>query len=547
MLKTITILFFLLIISETSFGKSGIYIRVNQVGFLTRDLKTAVILSDSKLDGGKFQIFARNGGKAVFEGNLGANLGQYAEVKNSYCIDFSGLTKEGKYFILIKDTKSPKFTIGRKIYSPILKSLMEFFKIQRCGYTNPEMHKVCHISDVTQIIDRGKENNEKVDVTGGWHDAGDYVKFFNTTAYTTYILLFAYDYDPIKFGFDNDKSGAPDILEEAKIGLDWMLRSYRGNGEFITQVQDLRDHDVGWRMPEDDELSFDRPGFVGKGKNLIGLYAATMALGAKIWKSKFKLDEFANKCLSSAEEAFALRNNVPDVDSSGSGMYLDKSFNGKLALGAAELYNVTRKPVYLKSALSYAEKAGSDYWWSWGDINALADYRLAQISPKYLNYLESNLKVFNENKEKNLFGEAAEHNWGSNNTLLGIGLQAILWKKITHKNDYDSLITIQRDFVLGRNPWGISFIFQTGTNYSKNLHHQIAYFNNGKLPGGFAAGPVKKSIYDGTNIKFEKSDKYSKFQTEVSFYRDDRNDYISNEPTISANATAIFLFGYFIN
>ncbi len=537
----------ILLISAELLAKSGIYIRVNQVGFLTRDLKTAVVLSDAKLDGSKFQIYGQKGGKAVFEGTLNKNLGPYASVRNSYQIDFSQLTRDGKYFILIKNVKSPVFTIGRKIYSPLLKSLMEFFKIQRCGYTNPEMHKVCHISDVTRIIDGEKSTEKKIDVTGGWHDAGDYVKFFNTTAYTTYILLFAYDYDPIKFGFDNDNSGAPDVLEEAKIGLDWLLRSYIGNAEFISQIQDLRDHDVGWRLPENDELGFDRPGFIGRGKNLIGLYSATMALASKIWKEKFKLDEFANKCLSTAEEVFALRNSVPDLDTSGTGMYLDKTYNGKLALGAIELYNVTRKSSYLKNALSYAEKAGSDYWWSWGDINALADYKLARISPKYLNYLESNLKVFNETKNKNLFNEAAEHNWGSNNTLLGVGLQAILWKKITHKNDYDSLITLQRDFVLGRNPWGISFIYKTGTNYSKNFHHQIAYFNNGKLPGGFAAGPVKKSIYEGTNIKFETTDKYSKFQTDVSYYRDDRNDYISNEPTISANATAIFLFGYFIN
>ena len=63
--------------------------------------------------------------------------------------------------------------------------------------------------------------------------------------------------------------------------MDWLLRTNIDSKKFVTQVQDLRDHDVGWRMPEDDELQYDRPAFIGSGKNIIGIYAATMALASK--------------------------------------------------------------------------------------------------------------------------------------------------------------------------------------------------------------------------------------------------------------------------
>ncbi|MBK6912731.1 MAG: glycoside hydrolase family 9 protein [Ignavibacteriales bacterium] len=143
-------------------------------------------------------------------------------------------------------------------------SLMLFLKVQRCGPTNPFLHQPCHLSDVSAVI--GDSTVVSIDVTGGWHDAGDYIKFFSTAAYTTYMLLFAYEFDEEKFNFDNNGNSVPDILEEARIGLDWLLRCNYAPGKIITQVQDLDDHKLIWRMPEDDSLMFDRPGFYGIGK-----------------------------------------------------------------------------------------------------------------------------------------------------------------------------------------------------------------------------------------------------------------------------------------
>jgi len=523
-------------------AETDFYIRLNQIGFLPDDIKTAIVLSKVKLDGKEAVVKEINNGKIVFKTSLQVLPKNYGIFQYVYKIDFSNLRTEGEYEILIEKRKSYSFIIGKNVFNDVAASLLEFLKVQRCGYTNPLLHDVCHIADATNIIDGKNVLNKNIDVTGGWHDAGDYIKFLNTTAFTTYMLLFSYEFNPEKFGFDKDKNGLPDILEEAKVGLDWLLRCNYEGKKFVTQVQDLKDHESEWRMPEDDKFGFDRPAFLGIGKNLIGIYSAALALASRIWKEKFQYYEFADKCLNTAKHFYSIRNNVPDVDSSGSGMYVDTDFNGKLALAAVELFISTNNKNYYNDAVNYADSAKNNFWWSWGDINPLVHYKLAKYDSRYAELLKKNLQEFNRNKNNNVFGIAASLNWGSNNTLLGITLQNILWKKLTNDSFFDTLAVYQRDFILGRNPWGISFIFGYGKNYTKNFHHQISYFKK-QLPGGLAAGPVPKKLLNDFKIQFEGTDLFSLFQTDDVYYRDDRYDYITNEPTITSNATAIFVFG----
>jgi hypothetical protein len=519
-----------------------IFIRFNQIGYLNEEPKTAVVLSNHSLIGKTINILDFKTKKSVLKVPFNSDRGTYGAFQYSYIVDFSELRDNGDYQFEFSTQRTTAFKIGNNVYSGVADSLLTFFLVQRCGYTNPHLHKTCHISDATRLIDQNKNIFQQYDATGGWHDAGDYVKFLNTTAFSTYMLLFAYEFDPQKFSFDNNNNNVPDLLEEAKIGLDWLLRANYKDSKLITQVQDLRDHDVGWRMPEDDPLAFDRPAYLGIGKNLIGIYAAALSMGGRIWKDKMQLPDFADKCISVAERFYSLRNRVQDIDSSGSGMYIDNSFEGKMALGAAELYLATNKKFYLDEAMVYADSANSDHWWSWGNINSLAHYKLAQFNSKYADYIKNNLDGFDKNSEKNLFGKGTVPSWGTNVTLLGITLQNILYQKLKGFSPYERVASIQKDFVLGRNPWGISFISGVGKNFSRNLHHQVFHLKK-TIRGGFAAGPASKDLIEKSKIPFEKFDTSARFQTKEAYYRDDRMDYISNEPTITGNATAIFVFG----
>jgi hypothetical protein len=528
--------------SSETHNPAVLNIRLSQVGYLEQDIKTFVVISKGPIFKKTFKVVNAGNKDTEYTGVISDSLGKFDKFKYCYKAGFTELSKPGTYYIEIDGQQSFTFSIGRKVFNNVTDLLMQFLQVQRCGPTNPVMHKPCHLSDATSLS--GWNSNKPVDVTGGWHDAGDYVKFFSTAAYTTYMLLFSYEFDPVKYGFDNNHNNVPDILEEARVGIDWLLRCYFTKDNIVNQVQDNRDHSVGWRMPENDSLQYDRPAFVSIGKNQIGMFAAVMSLASRIWSEKFYDYDFAKKLLSSAESIYPYYKSAPDVDKNASGVYQDAAFWGKLALGAVELYNSTKNEKYLNDAKIFADSAGSDYWWSWGNINSLGHYKLAKYDIKYKDYIFNNLVSFNNYKNNMLFGESMPYTWGTTNSLLGVTLQAILYKKLTGSAEFDSLAVMQRDYVLGRNQWGISFITAVGKKYPLNVHSQIAYFNNGRLPGALTAGPCTPELLSKYDIK-RTNYSYEYFNTEKARYYDDRNDYLTNEPTIVGNATAIFVFGYY--
>ena len=537
----ITLFFFSSVpISCTAAIGDGIFVRANQVGFLPGDIKTANIMSKNNLTKKYYKIIDVKSERIIYQNIIDTSRGVWGKYPFNYQIDFSNVTTTGVYHIEVDSKKYFTFRISKDCYNGITDSLLLFLKVQRCGSTHPLLHEPCHLFDSPNVI--GDESQEGIDVTGGWHDAGDYIKFLNSTAYTTYLLLFSYEFDKSKFEFDNNRNNEPDVLEEARIGIDWILRACYKKNKFVNQVQDSRDHTEIWRLPETDSLQYDRPAYTGIGKNMVGLVSATLSLASRIWRTRFADKKNADKWLAVSKDIYQVRNQVPNVDVVQSGMYQDSRYWGKLALGAIELYKSTKEIKYLTDSFVYGDSAKSDYWWSWGDIDALAQFRIAEHNPRFIVYLKNNLDAFNHNKTKMTFGEGTVYSWGTTNTFLGIALQAILWKKLTGSSEYDTLKFFQRDYVLGKNPWGISFIYNIGKKFSKNFHSQIAHFHNGYLPGAVSAGPAPKSILD--NYQIQRSDiSNSEFNSVDVLYFDDKADYITNEPTIVSNATAIFVMG----
>lgn len=525
-----------------SADNSKIFIRLNQVGFQPGDFKTAVLISEHPISTNKFSVNKVSGNLRVFNGDINKNFFAFGNFEHCVEIDFSEVNEEGEYFITVDESRSYPFKISKGVFNRVRDSLSLFFKVQRCGPTNPILHQPCHLSDVANVI--GYSDSSAADVTGGWHDAGDYIKFFSTAAYTTYLLLFSYEFDQSKFGYDLNENDVPDILEEARVGIDWLLRCRFTYDFFITQVQDVSDHSVGWRLPESDTLRYDRPGFTGIGKNQIGMFTAVMSLASRIWREKFYDVEFSDKLIKSAIEVYNLKDLVPDIDTMQSGFYQDLDHWGKLSLGAIELFITTNEQNYFNDALSFADSAKSDFWWSWGNINSLAHFKIAKYEPAYELYIKNNLDNSRVISDQSSFRESSEYTWGTTNSFLGTALQSILYKELTDKTDYDSLMIFQRDYILGRNPWGISFIYNIGTKFSSRLHSQVGFFNNGYLPGALSSGPAPISILEKYEIsRTDLSTEY--FNTDSIKYFDDYNDYLTNEPTIGSNATALFVFGYF--
>ena len=174
--------------------------------------------------------------------------------------DFSALTTPGEYYIYdqANDMKSYDFTIGDKIYKDVLMSAVRMFFYQRCG-TNISAthggdwnHAVCHSQDANaELYDGGPQGNPR-DVHGGWHDAGDFNKYIPFLDNTMWELMMAYELSPDKFGDDYNipESGnnVPDIVDEIKYELDWMMRVQMPDGSVANRVA----ANSGEDYPQDD-------------------------------------------------------------------------------------------------------------------------------------------------------------------------------------------------------------------------------------------------------------------------------------------------------
>jgi hypothetical protein len=178
-------------------------------------------------------------------------------------------------------------------------------------------------------------DSTRIDATGGWHDAGDQLKYLITSSNTTARLLMAYQMKPNSFSDAFDARGLqganklPDVLDEAKWGLEWILKLHPSVDELYHQVADDRDH-KGFKLPHEENADYGwgansfRPVYFATGKpqglskykseatgiaNLAGRSSATLALGYQVFSQFKEYEVFAQSCLKAAYELYNMGKN----------------------------------------------------------------------------------------------------------------------------------------------------------------------------------------------------------------------------------------------
>jgi hypothetical protein len=514
------------------------HVRINQLGYLPGDPKVGRLLAYEDHTGRPFRVVRAADGVTVLDGTVGPSTGAWGSFGYGHLLDFTPLHRSGWYRVVIGDTRSPSFAIATPPYASIAQTLLGFFGVQRCGNTEPTLHRACHSEDGREIEG---EPSSAADLTGGWHDAGDYTKFLTSASYATYLLLLAEETRPGLAG-DVDRNGRSDLLDEARIGADWCLRLHYAPGRYVRQVQDTRDHAVGWRLPEHDPLVRNRPAFDGVGRSHLGRLAATLACAARAFAPLEPA--WAESCRVAAEEAYAAAEVTPPLVECES--YRDTSWLDKMALGAVELYRTTGEQRYLDDARRYADQAGPGYWLNWAKVNGLAHARLAPWHPPSVDALEKDLIAFRRQSEAHPWGMAGTETWGTTLIVAGAAIEALLFEQLTGRIDYAPMAFTQRDFLFGTNPWGVCFVGGLGAVYPRDFHHQVARLTRrGWLRGAVTEGPAPPAVLEAQQIRLADTDEYAEFQSERGVYHDDRNDYVTNEPTLSANGMAVLLMALF--
>jgi len=534
----------LAILGATTSEAADRYLRPNQLGYGTNEPKVARVISKTNLSGATFRVQRVPAGTTALSGTLPASTGAWGTFGFTHRLDFSGLGETGSFRLNLQATgeNSIPFTVGDPIpgYKSLARTLLAFFGVQRCGPTSPVDHGVCHLLDAHHIVG-GPNAGQAVNVQGGWHDAGDYIKFATTVAYATHLLLWAHELRPNLAG-DWSGNGVADLLDEAQIGARFLLKLRYQPGRFLWQVSDGADHAEGWRLPEDDALTANRPAYYGPGKNHLGRYIAALARAARAYAPS--APAFADSCRIAALDAYAALASAPNLVNNG--FYDDSTYRDKVALGAAELYLTTGLAAHLNDAKANADLAGPGYWSGWGTANGLADALLAPLHAPALANLLTDVSTFRDDANLHPFGMAGIEVWGTNLVITGMAAEGLLYERLTGTTTYNSMAFGQRDFLLGTNPWGVCFVGSVGALSPQDFHHQVATIQHGgALPGALTEGPAALADIVGQGIVLDNPDEHAEFQANRGTYHDDRANYVTNEPTIAANASMIFMLALF--
>lgn len=182
-------------------------------GYRPGGSKTAIA---SDLPNDKFKLLDAGSGKTVLEKPIlktETRLGKYQ------VMDFTEVRTPGTYILQAGDAKTPPFRIGDDIWDRTIWKALNFFYCERCGCEIPGIHKLCHAD--WQMTHGGKS----IIVNGGWHDAGDLSQGTCNTSLSAHAMFGLAE----KLRTDNPKL-AQRTSEEARWGLDWILKTSFGDG-----------------------------------------------------------------------------------------------------------------------------------------------------------------------------------------------------------------------------------------------------------------------------------------------------------------------------
>jgi endoglucanase len=592
--------------AETS--NTDCYIRVNQVGYRPGDTKIAMAFSTSPI-GPSFSVYpagaAASESKAAYEGKVvvieGGTWGKWTQHAE---LDFSKFKQPGRYVLRMGDGCSPVFAIDDKVYEPLPDQLLEFMRQQQCGY-NPWLGKPCHTYDGRTAYGPLPYGTD-LDCTGGWHDAADLLKYLITSANATAQLLLASEIE--KAGTDRraksagagrngaasrdmfkdvatargdaGPNGIPDVLDEGRWGLEWMLKLHSEPDALYHQVADDRDHcgprlpyaeiaDYGWGRGSNRVVYFadGKPQGLGKHKseatgvgNLAGRYAAAMVLGQMAFK---KIDPaFARKCLQAGIEVYALGRAKEGYQQGNSYKepyrYEETTWTDDMEWGAAALYRVTGEKQYLEDAKRYAKLAAAESWmgqeqtrhyqyYPFMNSGHFMLYDLVDRETQRLlaQYYRDGIERCVRMGQKNPYRAGVPFIWCSNNLIVALVTQCLLYERMTGDMQYHAFMVRQRDWLLGRNPWGTSMFtdIPAGGVYPHQPHLTTTWLTKRSIRGGLVDGPVYERIFKTQlGVRIQQPDPFAEFQSELAVYHDDHGDYVSNEPTMDGTASAILMW-----
>ncbi|MCI6436077.1 glycoside hydrolase family 9 protein [Fibrobacter sp.] len=483
--------------------------------------------------------------------------------------DISALKAPGTYRLFRGgEYVGTPIVVGKNVYNDLVKASLKWFYYQRSSmalapeYAGKWARAMGHKDDKVIVygsdkVTGGKGSGKTIKSDRGWYDAGDYGKYIVNSGITVFTLLEAYEnfpkyLDSLTWNIPREFAKYPEILEEVRYNLDWMLTMQDKDGGVYHKVTTLKFG--GSVMPEKD----DAPRYAIL-KNVTATldFAAVMAQASVVYRNIDKA--YADNMLKAAEKAYAWAKKNPkafykqpvDVQT---GNYMHDGEDGKdeFRWAAAELFRATKKKNYQDDLK--ANPFTPDGAW-WGNVNMLAAFRVAQDSASFDKDLVAAAKkvVLDEANNLRAVGDTSGYhlpafpwswNWGSNSAMANNGMVLVHAYLLTGDRSYVDGAQQCLDYLLGKNPMDITYVTGFGYRSPRNPHHRPSESDmvDDPVPGMLVGGPHlgKQDInLDGTESW--KCPDYAAADKPALAYIDNRCSYATNEVAINWNAPLVYL------
>jgi endoglucanase len=481
-------------------------VRVNSVGYFPDRAKVATYVGDST----SFRVKTLDG-RVVLEGEASGEIRTRDTGEKVRHADFSELRDPGEYYLEVPGVgRSPEFRIASDVFEkPLVATLLGLYG-QRCG-TAVELewdettfsHEVCHEKEPSLQFIEGADGTK--DARGGWHDAGDYGRYTVNGAFAVAFVLKAYEDFPdrlagLELPIPERGGDTPDVLDEARYQLEWLLKMQLADGSASHKVTAQRFE--GEILPENDGSALF---FVPAGTAATANFAAALALAARVYEPFDAA--FAERCLTAAQQAFdfLLANRepiTPDQSQFSTGAYERPGYDDERAWAAAELWKTTGDAAALEEfellfgELGFMMRRNFD----WDDATNLA--LLTYLSTEREGRDEAivdGIRTMALNTADSLVSDAQSHGygralgglyyWGINGVLARTAYNLIAAHRIEPDAKYLDAVTAQVDHLLGRNPYGRSYVTGVGYRPARFPHHRPSMAGGSAWPGLLIGGP----------------------------------------------------------
>ncbi|MCB9497733.1 MAG: glycoside hydrolase family 9 protein [Fibrobacteria bacterium] len=544
-----------------SLACAGTWIRYNHLGTPDSAMRV-VVLADSTREGAPWLL--RDGQDRIVEQGIlpatTSGIGSHNPKRYGATLDIP-LADTGSFSLHIPGAEPARLRRTPAPYTFLAGGLVRHLRLMRSGPDQSLFRAPSHPGDTSCLVMvpdgswsdgawKPDPTGRRISLPGGWYDAGDQIKFTLTTAYTTYYLLRAYQANPGIHPRTLSNSALPDILEEARHGLDYLDRTLVDDSTFVIEVGDGADHSQGARLPQFDALDGKRPALSALSPMPMAYTAAALALGSRIfadldasrsarWRSTaLRLHALTTAPGASREAAF-FRQEVNDF-------YPDPSPYDNLALMEWELYQATEDDSHRILAVAFADSADPSLDPGWTEVGLTVDGDLASSTPSSASRLATSFTAFQSfaTKSAPLWGIPFRPQWGP---LLGwpiVAAEGLRQAARTTDTSAGRFATDVLDYALGRNNWGVSMVMSRHIEHSVSRIYNPIYSLSEEFPeGAVAEGPGSKTIHTDLSqyISIPADAPESEFNTRTVVFFDHASDFQTMETTISQQATMLYL------